>query len=558
MGRKKNPNKTALSLTENTTEKEDDFQLNLDVLDGNNVPSDSDSDEIVETQPRKRRKRKSKKRQVLGVDHQQMEEKRLEHVLFGGLVEQFADQTPVVVEITTEDTNENVDINTKENDHDILPADLLGNNLGSSQTTGRKPAWVDDDDEVTKLKDVVASYSRGKGKHGDKETSETNYKKYLEKNFKSVHGLTTPKWAELSGSKKRAKKDSDDDSEDEQMLARTARDFMVKDSTVLPKDFVKIKRMKDINKDTRAEGAQIKSIEFHKKQSVAMVAGTSGVVTLFQVDGKRNAKIQSIRFNQFPIHKAQFSASGEEFFASSFQTGQIQVHNITSGKSFIIPHNKSMEQGSYKNFIVSPNGSIIAFQGRFGYIYLMSARSKEWMGSLKMNGEVHSLTFNPDGSRLYSHGELGEVYVWDMNTRRCVHKFVDDGCITGTALAMAPTQQYLACGSSSGVVNLYDTSKLEKTLAPKPEKALMNLVTKTTGIVFHPSSEMVGIYSGSKENAVKLVHFPSMTVFKNFPTAKEAASLVQTMDFSPNGGYMALGLSNGTAELYRLHHYDQY
>jgi hypothetical protein len=34
----------------------------------------------------------------------------------------------------------------------------------------------------------------------------------------------------------------------------------------------------------------------------------------------------------------------------------------------------------------------------------MSARSKEWITSLKMNGEVHALTFNIDGTRLYSHG----------------------------------------------------------------------------------------------------------------------------------------------------------
>lgn len=34
----------------------------------------------------------------------------------------------------------------------------------------------------------------------------------------------------------------------------------------------------------------------------------------------------------------------------------------------------------------------------------MSARSKEWITSLKMNGEVHALTFNVDGTRLYSHG----------------------------------------------------------------------------------------------------------------------------------------------------------
>lgn len=66
--------------------------------------------------------------------------------------------------------------------------------------------------------------------------------------------------------------------------------------------------------------------------------------------------------------------------------------------------------------------------------------------------------------------EHGEVHIWDMNTRMCVHKFVDDGCIVGTSISVSPTQQFLACGSSSGVVNLYNTSKLENTTIPKPDK----------------------------------------------------------------------------------------
>ncbi len=66
--------------------------------------------------------------------------------------------------------------------------------------------------------------------------------------------------------------------------------------------------------------------------------------------------------------------------------------------------------------------------------------------------------------------ENGEVYVWDMNAKVCVHKFVDDGCIKGTSIAISPTQQYLACGSSSGVVNLYNTSQLENNSLPKPDK----------------------------------------------------------------------------------------
>jgi U3 small nucleolar RNA-associated protein 18 len=40
----------------------------------------------------------------------------------------------------------------------------------------------------------------------------------------------------------------------------------------------------------------------------------------------------------------------------------------------------------------------------------------------------------------------GEVYVWDMKSKRCIHKFKDEGCIKATALAVSPNGLYIACG----------------------------------------------------------------------------------------------------------------
>ncbi len=40
----------------------------------------------------------------------------------------------------------------------------------------------------------------------------------------------------------------------------------------------------------------------------------------------------------------------------------------------------------------------------------------------------------------------GEVYVWDMKTRDCVHHFTDEGCIDGTSIAVSPNGQYIATG----------------------------------------------------------------------------------------------------------------
>lgn len=51
---------------------------------------------------------------------------------------------------------------------------------------------------------------------------------------------------------------------------------------------------------------------------------------------------------------------------------------------------------------------------RFGYIHLISARTKELVKSIKMNEPCHSLRFSGDGDSLFSIGEDGLLYVWDV------------------------------------------------------------------------------------------------------------------------------------------------
>jgi U3 small nucleolar RNA-associated protein 18 len=61
-----------------------------------------------------------------------------------------------------------------------------------------------------------------------------------------------------------------------------------------------------------------------------------------------------------------------------------------------------------------------------------------------------------------------------------------------------------------------------------------------------------------KENAIKLAHIPSLTVFSNFPSWNFNLKRVNCLDFSLNGGYMAVGNNRGAANLYRLKHYGSY
>lgn len=94
--------------------------------------------------------------------------------------------------------------------------------------------------------------------------------------------------------------------------------------------------------------------------------------------------------------------------------------------------------------------------------------------------------------------------VWDMVNRACVHRFYDDGCIQGRSIALQGT--YLACGSSSGVVNVYDTSSISSSTSPTPIKSLAKLTTAVTSLAFNPSAEILATASQNEEtNNVKLV-----------------------------------------------------
>ena len=90
----------------------------------------------------------------------------------------------------------------------------------------------------------------------------------------------------------------------------------------------------------------------------------------------------------------------------------------------------------------------------------------------------------------------GKVYIWDMSTRDCVHTFYDEGCLLGTKLCVSPDNHYVACGSDSGVVNVYsreqcfisgeESSSLgHNTEHPKPLKSVMNLITGIDSACFN-------------------------------------------------------------------------
>lgn len=65
----------------------------------------------------------------------------------------------------------------------------------------------------------------------------------------------------------------------------------------LPKNIIDIKALKALNKSTHTEGPIITSVEFHPTSTVALVAGVSGVLSLFQVFKCKSFRCINVRRN---------------------------------------------------------------------------------------------------------------------------------------------------------------------------------------------------------------------------------------------------------------------
>jgi len=95
-------------------------------------------------------------------------------------------------------------------------------------------------------------------------------------------------------------------------------------------------------------------------------------------------------------------------------------------------------------------GDVLAVAGRRGYVHLVDWRSGagagQVVGNVKANTGVKALCWLPNGRELMTLGEDAEAYLWDVRTRRCVHRWKDDGGFGSRVLAGDRSGSYVAIG----------------------------------------------------------------------------------------------------------------
>lgn len=313
--------------------------------------------------------------------------------------------------------------------------------------------------------------------------------------------------------------------------------------------------------------AEARCIDFHPSGRILMTAGLDKTVRMFAVDGKRNAKLQSVHIQNFPIYSACFVRNGEEIIASGRRRYFYSV-DLQTGSAVCIKTLVRFEEKSWEKMVSSIDGSRLAFTGQHGRVMIVCTKSKREMGQLRHNGRVAGVAFPRDNDsehELYSCATDGTVYLWDARMMACLDKHRDEGAVHSTCLAAS--RNFYAVGSDSGVVNVYRRGTLTNNhfggginmRTEQPVKSLFNIRTRIDDIAFNGDGQLIAFASHEKKGAVRIAHTASMSVFSNWPSTRmKPSGRVCKLTFSPGGGFLAIGESNGNVQLLRLKAYPAY
>lgn len=200
------------------------------------------------------------------------------------------------------------------------------------------------------------------------------------------------------------------------------------------------------------------------------------------------------------------------------------------------------EQRSMESFKLSPCGRWMGLKGSGrkggGVINVLNAETCQWVAEVRVegNGGVADFDWWGDGDGMVVLGKGGEAVEWDGRRHHVVARWLDEGAVGTTIVALGGRgggdkrlggDRWIAVGSSSGIVNVYDrkawcnasgssaaatqTERIADTdidvnipPRPKPARALDHLTTPISSLAFSPDGQILAMASRWKRDALRL------------------------------------------------------
>ena len=443
----------------------------------------------------------------------------------------------------------------KDEEFDPLENNTLAKNKRKSQN-----AWEDPDDKDFEM-DISKVARLRKLRKNKEETviSGEEYQNRLKEYYnKAINNSHFYDWANKAVEEDEKQEESYLDS----ILKTNIGILESAKADTLPGEIIKLSKAAMIPIESR-HSSVVQSLDFHKNNETLLSSGLDKTVKIFNISKEFETNqyelrpLKTLYCKNLPVLTAKFNCSSNEVLATGLKKYILSFDLVKetfdkSAPSFVT----SRLDGKIKSFTLSPDEQKIALFGNNQYILIISAKTKQLLFELRLNSECSACCFSHDGKYLFAATEDGQLYQWDLATRKVVESFNDLGSLKTTSLDFSEDNKYLVTGNSVGIANLYGFNQLTQTLEKNIVKEFGNLTTGLDNVKINPSGEMMVLTSRWKRNAVRLVHLPTQTVFSNWPNLRTKLAYVNTACFSRNNQFMALGNDLGNVIVYNFEHYE--
>jgi U3 small nucleolar RNA-associated protein 18 len=294
-----------------------------------------------------------------------------------------------------------------------------------------------------------------------------------------------------------------------------------------------------------------------------------------------NPALTSVQVKRTDLRRAAFVGPQGDEIVFAGRRRYFHSWNLSSGlvKKITKIQGHQKEQRSMERFRVSPCGRYLALAASDkkggGMLNIINTTSMQWIAQARIDGRggVADFAWWRDGNGLTIAGKDGQVAEWSLTARRTLGVWRDDGSIGGTVMALGghngPAElgghRWVAIGSSSGVLNVYDRNDLivkptppaaagtvEIKKLPTPTRAFEQLTTAISVAVFSPDGQLLAFGSMQQKDALRLAHLPSCTVYRNWPTQQTPLGRVTAVAFAAGSDMLAVGNDVGKVRLWEI------
>ncbi|EKD20672.1 uncharacterized protein L3040_006392 [Drepanopeziza brunnea f. sp. 'multigermtubi'] len=470
-----------------------------------------------------------------------------------------------------------------------------------------EPAWEDSEDE--RLTVSLAGNSRLRKlrvNEGEDIISGGEYSRRLRMHFERLNNV--PDWAQTQRPAKRRRRSSagsdysnssngmDVDSEDLSTLPLARLLQSARSLTKTPVSSAKRAKLRpevlDIQQTRSIPGAQsapVTSLSFHPEYPILLSSGAESTLYLHHIDPTAhptpNPLLTAIKVGNTPLHTSAFlDPAGEKIFFSG-RRRYFHIWDLPSGTIEAVTrvYGQKDEQKTMERFKLSPCGRYMALVGSSkkggGVINILDAATTQWIASMRIEGAngVADYAWWRNGEGLTVVGKGSEVAEWSIASRSYVARWTDDGhAPTVLTLGGANGPQalggdrWVVIGSQSGIVNIYDRRTFVSSVSddhnnkntknavvaipprPLPKKSFDQFTTPTSTLAISPDGQILAFSSHAKKDALRLVHLPSCTVYRNWPTDKTPLGRITALAFGRRSDLLAVGNKNGKVRMWEI------